>query len=348
MANLKPTGLSTTRLLCLFALWVMVIYSTIAQPPASFRVLVVASADRDHNPMIFKAESFFKELAIRNHFEMVFTRDATQVNDDNLSQFGVLVQLHLAPFDLTQSEQAALQRYLWRGKGWVGVHAAGLTGRQFIDAKTPYWQWFESLMGGVIYSPHPKLQTGILVIEDRHHPVTKNLPASFAILDEWYEFDKSPRPHVHVLATADESSFQQVKPMGDHPLVWTNPSYERAIYIGIGHDVSACSDPNFTILMRDAILWAASPIENKKQSSLDKTLGQEAILPTDQVAYDQDVPKVAMVKSRGPFPEDTASDILNGLDLKMEEKGSEWRWGDAWTPHAGWFSRAMAAMSSGN
>jgi len=35
-----------------------------------------------------------------------------------------------------------------QGNGWVGVHAAGLTGRQFIAPETPYWNWFEKYDGG--------------------------------------------------------------------------------------------------------------------------------------------------------------------------------------------------------
>jgi len=42
------------------------------------------------------------------------------------------------------------QANTWRleqGDGWVGVRAAGLTGRQFQAPKTSYRQWFEDLMG---------------------------------------------------------------------------------------------------------------------------------------------------------------------------------------------------------
>ena len=80
--------------------------------------------------------------------------------------------------------------------------------------------------------------------------------------DEWYEFDKSPRPDVHVLATADESSYKQNKPMGDHPIIWTNEKFDRMIYIGVGHDASVCANAAYAILIRDAILWAASSVNN--------------------------------------------------------------------------------------
>jgi type 1 glutamine amidotransferase len=159
---------------------------------------------------------------------------------------------------MSAAQQEAVQKFVDGGKGWVGIHAAGLTGKDFVGKDKVYWQWFEDLMGGVVYSPHPAFQKGTVVVEDRNHPITKGLPERFEISDEWYEFDKSPRPNVHVLATADEKSYKQNKPMGDHPIIWTNPKFRRMVYIGIGHDVSMCSDPNFTKLVTNSVLWANS------------------------------------------------------------------------------------------
>lgn len=292
----------------------------IAQKP-QFKVLVVASADPDHDPMIKQSIAFLEKIGSENNFAVDFSRDASLINDENLTSYQVLVQLHLAPFDMTQKEQRALQHFISRGKGWVGIHAAGLTGRQFIAPETPYWQWFEKMMGDIVYSPHPAKQTGSIVVEDRLHPVMKNLPSSFSFYDEWYEFDRSPRPNVHVLATADESSYKPVKPMGDHPIIWTNPEYDRMIYIGIGHDVTACSDPNFTVLVRDAIIWAASPVKNKEQSDLDKSLQKRITILASQVAYNLNGPKMAMVKSSEPLPAATTFEILDALTFEKVFNG---------------------------
>jgi type 1 glutamine amidotransferase len=226
---------------------------------SAFEVLVVASSDPDHAAMIAKAEPFLAALAAENHFVLDFTKDAGWISEANLARYQVFIQLHLAPFNMSPSQQEALQKFIEDGHGWVGIHAAGLTGKQFAAPGTPYWQWFEDLMGGIVYSPHPAIQTGSVVLEDRNHLVTRNLPVSFEVRDEWYEFDKSPRPHVRVLARADESTYKPNKPMGDHPIIWTNEKYRRALYIGIGHDPTICDDQNFAILMRDAILWATSP-----------------------------------------------------------------------------------------
>ena len=51
----------------------------------------------------------------------------------------------------------------------------------------------------------------MLIVAHKHHPVMKDLPASFMVPDdEWYTYDKSPRPNVHVLANVDESSYTDV------------------------------------------------------------------------------------------------------------------------------------------
>ncbi|MBK7710178.1 MAG: ThuA domain-containing protein, partial [Bacteroidales bacterium] len=292
-----------------------------AQKP-SFKILVVASADPDHDPMIMKAEGFLKKMGAENNFDVFYTRDATLINDENLAQYQVFVQMHLAPFDMTPDQQAALQHFISQGKGWVGVHAAGLTGTQFKGTSVPYWMWFEKLMGDIIYSPHPKKQTGKILVEDRTHPVTKNLPPSFSFYDEWYEFNRSPRPNVHVLATADETSYKQEIPMGDHPMIWINPHYDRAVYIGIGHDTTACTDPNFTILMRDAILWAASPVPDKAQSDLDKSLQQKITILASQVAYNLDAPKMAVIKSSESLPASVSFEIDDALSLEKVWSGT--------------------------
>ena len=256
------------------------------------KYFVVASPDPDHGAMIISSQAMLEKIGSENGFTVDFTRDASLINEENLSNYKVVVQLHLAYFEMTQPEQMALQNFISRGKGWVGIHAAGLTGTQFINKGTPYWDWYQKMFGDITYSNHPALQTGTINVEDREHPVMKNLPPKFSFYDEWYEFDKSPRANVHVLATADETSYKPQKPMGDHPMIWTNPEYDRVIYIGSDMTLKACIDPNFSILMRDAILWAASPVNNKEQSDLDKSLAKkEFTILTSQVAYNLDGPK---------------------------------------------------------
>src|SRR5579872_5860235 len=189
------------RYLSLVFLFVLGVTAVSAQ---SFRVLVVASRAKDHLSMTAAARPFFQKMAAENDFGLDFTDDTSQINSANLAHYQVFVMLHLAPFDMSYAQQEALQQFVEEGKGFVGIHAAGLTGHQF-HPNDKYWQWFEDLMGNVIYSPHPAYQHATLVVEDRGHPVTRHLPARLDIPDEWYEWDKSVRgnPDIHVLASVD-------------------------------------------------------------------------------------------------------------------------------------------------
>ena len=69
--------------------------------------------------------------------------------------------------------------------------------------------------------------------------MVEGLPAAFTIEnDEWYTYDRSPRPDVHVLANVDENSYVPARSlrMGDHPVIWTNPHYKaRNVYFQFGH-----------------------------------------------------------------------------------------------------------------
>jgi len=89
----------------------------------------------------------------------------------------------------------------------------------------------------------------------------KNLGGSFVVKDEeWYTYNKSARPNVHVLARVNEDSYSpdtQTK-MGDHPVVWTNDQCKaRNIYIFMGHHPELFQNSAFTTLFTNSIFWAA-------------------------------------------------------------------------------------------
>ncbi len=226
--------------------------------PPLFKVLAVYSKAKDHSQMSASAKHFLTQMAAEHQFEVDCTEDRDTINVENLQQYQVFVMLHLAPFEMTDAQQQALQQFIEAGKGWVGIHAAGLTGKAFVSSDKTYWQWFEDFLGGVTYSPHPAYQQGTVLVEDRTHPAMQNLPAHFEFADEWYEFNGNPRGRVRVLAVADETTYTQNKPMGDHPIIWANEQYRRAIYIGIGHDPTAFTSEPYCTLLRDSVLWAAS------------------------------------------------------------------------------------------
>ncbi len=224
-----------------------------AQTP--FKVFMIASKASDHIAMSTEAKIQVEKLGAANGFTVDYTTDPALITEANLAKYQVFLQCHFAPFEMSVAQRAIFQKFIDDGKGWVGIHAAGLTGDQF-NPSMPTWTWYTEFFGGITWVVHPALQTGTILFEDRTHPITQNLPASFQLKDEWYEWNKNPRPNVHVLAKADESTYKQVKPQGDHPMIWCNPKYPKMVYIGIGHDVSDWTNANYILLIREALMWA--------------------------------------------------------------------------------------------
>jgi type 1 glutamine amidotransferase len=118
-------------------------------------------------------------------------------------------------------------------------------------------------MGGIRWKDYiARFAKATVRLEDHHHPVLQGIPDSFIVQkEEWYTYDRSPRPNVHVLASVDESTYSPdttVK-MGDHPVIWTNEKMKaRNVYIFMGHDPVLFDDPVYRHLFANAISWAAS------------------------------------------------------------------------------------------
>jgi type 1 glutamine amidotransferase len=239
-------------------------------PDGSFKVFMIASTAPEHTPMSNAAIPVMQTIGAANHFTVDSTSDPSLMTDENLAKYQVFVQMQLGSFEMPPTAQAALQKFIESGKGWVGVHAAGLTGIQFIEDKDgkiigdlKYWPWYTSFVGGdenFVWSIHPQEQMGTLKLENRTFPATKNLPASFKLTDEWYEWKENPRPNVTVLGTADETTYTPVNRQGDHPIIWSNPKYPHTIYIGVGHDKSSLTNQNYLTLLRDSVLYAAGKL----------------------------------------------------------------------------------------
>jgi hypothetical protein len=156
---------------------------------------------------------------------------------------------------------AAFQRYIEEGRGgWIGFHHATLLGH--FDG-FGLWPWFSDFMGGIQFKDYiATFASGTVHVEDPQHPAMKGLGSSFQIEnEEWYTWDKDPRPNVHVLATVDENSYTPataIKMGGDHPVIWTNEHVKaRNIYIFMGHHPELFQNGSFTTLFHNSILWAA-------------------------------------------------------------------------------------------
>jgi type 1 glutamine amidotransferase len=226
-----------------------------------FKVLAIAERGGIHKPFVDAAKVWLAREAIADGFTIDYIENTDKIDDAFLSQYSLFVQLNYPPYAWTPTAMASFQRYIELGKGgWIGFHHATLLGE--FDGY-PMWPWFSDFMGSIRFNKYiPTFATGTVIVEAPSHPAMKGLNNRFIIEnEEWYTYDRSPRPNVRVLATVDEATYSPPSSitMGDHPVVWTNEHVKaRNVYIFMGHHAELFDNSAFTKLFHNSILWAAN------------------------------------------------------------------------------------------
>jgi uncharacterized protein len=230
-----------------------------------FHALVLAERGDQHEAFVVAALDWLKATAKKDHFALDVFKNPDQFNKAFLAKYQVFIQLNYPPYRWSDEAKAAFQDYIEQGRGgWVGMHHATLLGE--FDGYA-MWPWFSDFMGGIRFKNYiAKRVAGTVVVEDKAHPIFKGLPSTFVIKEEeWYTYDKDPRPNVHVLAHVDESSYEpssDIK-MGDHPVIWTNEKMKaRNVYFQMGHHPTLLENDNYKTLLHNAIFWAAGVTNN--------------------------------------------------------------------------------------
>jgi uncharacterized protein len=245
-------------LACIVSSWTSL---TLAQDrAANFRVVALAEHGGIHKPFVDSAKLWLGKLASENNFTVDYIEDTEKIDDAFLAKYVLFIQLNYPPYNWTDTAKAAFIKYIEQGQGgWIGFHHATLLG-EFDGFQM--WPWFHQFMGGVRFKNYiASFVTGTVTVEDKQHQAMKDISSPFVIEnEEWYTYDTSPRPNVHVLASVDEKTYTpstEIK-MGDHPVIWTNEHYKaRNIYIFMGHHPELFANQSFTKIFKNAIFWAA-------------------------------------------------------------------------------------------
>ena len=252
---MRSTVRVATFLACLTVLASLV--TTTSGADAERRILVYTKNGKGFvHDNIAASVVALKKLGEENHILVDVSDDPAVFTDANLKRYQALV------FDNTNNEildtedqKAALQRYLKAGGGFVGLHSASGSMRE--------WPWFGSVLGGK-FVRHPKLQPFTVKVKDHNHPSTAHLPATFQWTDEFYYVDNMPEG-LHILLTGDLTTLNDPakdkypgKKFGDEfPLAWCHEvEGGRAWYTALGHKKEHYSDPILTKHILGGILWA--------------------------------------------------------------------------------------------
>lgn len=211
------------------------------------RLLVFSKTAAFYHESIPIGNTALIKLAAENGYAIDTTTNAEWFNDDSLKNYSAVIFLSTTGNVLNHYQEAAFERYIQAGGGFVGIHAA---------SDTEYdWGWFGRLVGGY-FKGHPHPQEATFHVVDSLHPATEGLPATFSYNDEWYNF-KDLSSENNVLVTIDEGSYEGGDNGAEHPMVWYH-EYDggRSFYTALGHSDASFSDPLHLKLILGGIKYA--------------------------------------------------------------------------------------------
>lgn len=234
------------------------------------------------------AEKVLTELGRKNGFQVRATKDAGEVNAENLSNYDVVV--FYTTGDLTVSGSgsgifggdgnppmgadgvAALQDWVRNGGGFVGYHCASDTFHSEGDSVSPYID----MLGGEFVS-HGKQFVGTVKVVDTSHPAMARFPDGWTHLEEWYTFRNYGTDHIRVLALLDTASERANQAMYDrdpYPIIWCRTFGEgRVFYNAIGHREDIWDQADFQNSVVDALRWASGEGEPAADPNFESAIG---------------------------------------------------------------------------
>jgi len=214
---------------------------------APFRVLVFSRTTGYRHASIPAGIAAIEVLGAFNNFGVDATENPAAFNDVNLARFDAVVFLSTTGDVLDDSQQAAFERFIRAGHGFVGVHSA---------SDTEYgWPWYHALLGAT-FAGHPALQQASLTIADAAQSSTRSLPDPWVRSDEWYNFT-APVSDVSVLVRVNESTYAGGTMGSMHPISWQR-TFEggRLWYTAMGHAACSYSERPFLDHLLGGIEWA--------------------------------------------------------------------------------------------
>ncbi|MFW6720321.1 ThuA domain-containing protein [Streptomyces sp. MAR4 CNY-716] len=187
----------------------------------------------------------FEELAAEREWELTKSEDSSVFNDEELAGYDAVVMLQTSGMVWEDDAQRqAMQTYVNNGGGVVAIHNTLDMG---IENEFPWWD--ELVNGGASMPAHAAGgQEATAKVADRVHPSTRHLPDRWVRTEEWYNFDANPRGDVHVLVTADETTYDPgSEAMGaDHPISWCRDAEGGKVWAtAMGHDAAAYGEAAF-------------------------------------------------------------------------------------------------------
>jgi glucose/arabinose dehydrogenase/type 1 glutamine amidotransferase len=301
LKHMKKTIQFTLQTIALFCFILITLASCSSKRSSKPTVLVFFKTGGYYHESIPTGVKAIQDLGDKNGFNVDTTTNANMFAEDSLKKYAALVFLSSTGDILSGNQEIAVERYMQAGGGFVGIHAA-------TDAEYD-WSWYVKMIGASFKS-HPANQEATLIINDKNHPSTDSLPATWTRTDEWYNF-KNLNPDVKVLISIDEKSYQGGENGDKHPMAWYhNFDGGRVFYTELGHTNESFSEPLYLKHILGGIQYAMG------DNTADYSKARSVFAPDES-----NFTKTDLVK--GTFFEPTELSVLPNLDVLVVQRRGE-------------------------
>ena len=173
------------KITAVFSLFLLLTGFANAQNP--IRVLAFSQVEPGiyHHLSNLNGIALIEKLGNERGWEVDVTHDSGSFNDERLAQYDVVAFINSTGNILNEAEEAAFEKFVRSGGGYVGTHSAADTEHG--------WEWYGKMIGGYFKS-HPSVdQVGTTHLENKDHPALKHLPETVPVLEEWYDYTANVR-----------------------------------------------------------------------------------------------------------------------------------------------------------
>ena len=230
------------------------------------------------------AEQTVKDLCDKLGYELVITKDASQLNAENLKQFKGLFfytqgDLTVSGVDkqtpMKKEDRQAILDFVKAGGGFIGTHCGGadtFNHDQWLEnGKKPFIE-----MVGAEFTGHGAQQDATVEVVDPKFPTVSHWPRSFRKWDEWYAYNGF-HENMHVLMmlkTEGMKGHDYARP--EYPITWcSNYGKGRVFYTGLGHVEKMWENDDYKKMLSESLKWTLGEIEGDASPNLKELFGDE-------------------------------------------------------------------------
>ena len=197
-----------------------------------------------------------RKMGAENGFGVDVSEDPASFSDVNLKRYAAIVfsNSNNEAF-ATEAQKAAFKSYIQGGGGFVGIHSASGSQRD--------WPYFWQVLGGKFLA-HPRMQPFVVTVADPAFAAVKGVPAEFQWEDEAYFVDHL-NPDIHPVLVIDRTKLVAVDPAkipvenfaNPLPLAWYHRfDGGREFYVALGHKKEDYANPILYGIIANGIVWA--------------------------------------------------------------------------------------------